>query len=176
MTPDVWTGTRHEWCQENAAPAPAELTYDGRVEWRVERVEDPYPGDDASFKEKGEWCVRKARQRGLPELSLAVCAWVESTFNSQAVGDDGHAFGLVQQKPQFWGRGETLEERKHTLLHPESAAMFFLDAMLRDTPEDFDGSDEELGNWIQTVQRSSYPDAYYEKTEEVRSVLRGELD
>lgn len=174
-----WTGSRWEWFQMNTPPTPANLTWNGRVLWRVESVEDSWPGEDSTFKARARWCVRRAKEFDLPELCLASCGWVESTYNSKAVGDGGHSFGLCQQNPRWWGKGATREERVNDLLKAEKNAQYFLEAMLRAKPNWYDGgeiSDKALGDWIQSVQRSSYPNAYQEKMNTVRKVLNGDID
>lgn len=78
-----------------------------------------------------------------------------------AVGSDGRSVGILQQQPQWWGRGDGID-----LMNPATAAALFFEQLLK---LDYLGLGSP-GSYAQAVQRSAYPARYDERFAEASAL------
>ena len=78
-----------------------------------------------------------------------------------AVGSDGRSVGILQQQPQWWGRGDGID-----LMNPATAAALFFERLVK---LDYLGPGSP-GSYAQAVQRSAYPARYDERFAEASAL------
>lgn len=83
------------------------------------------------------------------------------TVPYDAIGSDSKSVGILQQQPQWWGRGDGID-----LMDPATAARLFYEQLLK---LDYNGSNSP-GSYAQAVQRSAYPNRYDERFAEATSL------
>lgn len=84
------------------------------------------------------------------------------TVPYDAIGSDSKSVGIMQQQPQWWGRGDGID-----LMNPATAARLFFEQLIK---LDYNNTTRSPGSYAQQVQRSAYPARYDQRFAEASAL------